>query len=125
MLGLRVGTEYYFYKSITGVRVKKGVFSSMIYLTIPGRTEASRIAGKSLLRWDRMDEAELGALPKKEAEEAVNIIKTGMEEGLPSQKTESKETRKDDDPIRILKLRYAKGEITEKEYDRMKRALTK
>ena len=125
MLGLRVGTEYYFYRNITGVRVKKGVFSSMVYLTVPGRTEVSRSGGKSLLRWDRMDEAELGALHKHEAEEAANIIRNGMEENLPDQKPKTKESEINQDPLKLLKLRFVKGEITEKDYNKMKKALKK
>ena len=128
MLGLRASIEDYPYQNITGVKIQKGLFSSMIYLTIPGRTEVSRVRGKkgaSLLKWGRKDEAELAALPHNEAQEVLNIIK----EAITDMNKRREENRiipemKDENVLKILKIRYAKGEITKEEFEDMKKNLT-
>lgn len=122
MLGLRSSIEYYGYDKIAGVKVQKGLFSSMVYLTIPGRTELSRTS--SLLQWGRRDEAELAALPKKLADDFANTIRDGINNALHGQIDQKKNlTDNSDNPLKILNVRYAKGEIDKKEYEQMKKDL--
>ena len=79
MLGLSTSVEAYIYKNITGVTVKKGVFSSKVFITVPGLPKTG------FLRWGRHDEAELAALPKDKAKDFQRIINEGISSRLPGQ----------------------------------------
>jgi|SRR3989338_1140307 len=43
---------------------------------------------------------------------------------LPSESSKSKKQSEAEDPLSVLKLRYAKGQISKKEYERMKKELS-
>ncbi len=99
-LGLRQNIEVYPYEKIVDVKLEKGMFSSAIAINVPGSLYNGYIE----------------AIPKKEAENLLKIIYDGMKEKKKSSPT-------DDDPMKILKVRFAKGEISKEEYDEMKSAL--
>jgi len=98
-LGLRQNIEIYNYEQIVDVKLEKGMFSSRIGINVPGSI------------YDGIIEA----LPKNEAEDLLKIIFKRMK-----QKNTS---TSDDDPLIILKKRFAKGEITKEEYEDMKSVL--
>ena len=98
-LGLRQNIEIYNYEQIVDVKLEKGMFSSRIGINVPGSL------------YDGIIEA----LPKNEAEELLKIIYERMKQ--------KKTSTSDDDPLTILKKRFAKGEITKEEYEDMKSVL--
>jgi len=125
MLGLRAGIEDFPYKSITSVKLHKGVFSSEIRLRIPGLTETSRLP--TLLRWGRRDEGEIATLPKDKAEQLVTIIKEGIADRLPGQApltstAQAASVSPLDEIKKLAELRDA-GLISEEEFQEKKKKL--
>jgi hypothetical protein len=98
-LGLRQNVEIYPYEKIVDVKLEKGMLSSAIEINVPGSIYDGYIE----------------AIPKKEAEKLLKIIYKRMKE--------KKTSSLDDDPLIILKRRFAKGEITKEEYEDMKSVL--
>jgi len=98
-LGLRQNIEIYNYEQIVDVKLEKGMFSSRIGINVPGSI------------YDGIIEA----LPKDEAEKLLKIIYERIKQ--------KKTSTSDDDPLIILKKRFAKGEITKEEYEDMKSVL--
>ena len=99
-LGLRQNIEVYHYEQIVDVKLEKGMFSSAIAINVPGSI------------FDGL----IDAIPKKDAEELLKIIYDRIH-------GKKNSTSNDDDPLKILKIRFAKGEITKEEYDEMKSML--
>ena len=98
-LGLRQNVEIYPYEKIVDVKLEKGMLSSAIEINVPGSIYDGYIE----------------AIPKNEAEKLLKIIYKRMKE--------KKTSSPDDDPLIILKKRFAKGEITKEEYEDMKSVL--
>ncbi len=99
-LGLREDVESYPYEQIVDVKLEKGIFSSAIDINVPGSIYDGYIE----------------AIPKDEAEDLVKLIYEKMKEKRGS-------SPDDDDPLTILKKRFAKGEISKEEYEEMKSVL--
>ena len=97
--GLRQNIEIYNYEQIVDVKLEKGMFSSRIGINVPGSI------------YDGIIEA----LPKDEAEDLLKIIYERIKQ--------KKTSTSDDDPLTILKKRFAKGEISKEEYEEMKLVL--
>ena len=97
--GLRHNIESYPYEKIVDAKIEKGMFSSAIAINVPG----SLFDG-----W-------IEAIPKNDAEELLKIIYERI--------NGKKNLSSDDDPLLILKKRFAKGEITKEEYEEMKSVL--
>jgi len=123
LLGLRAGVEDYSYKSITGVKVEKGIFSSKVYITIPG------LGGmESILRQHGIEEAELAAIPHEKAIELRNIINNGIIGLLSDKKVSLAYPVPIDSPVeRIKKLKelFDNNLITEEEFERRKSEILK
>lgn len=121
MMGLRESVEEITYDQITSVKLEKGMFSSTVIIRSPGLSEISRLSKASgLIAWGRGEEGQIDAIPKKKGEQLVRIIKEKMASSKDSKNNASQAS---DDPLKILKVRYAKGEISKEEYDDMKSAL--
>jgi len=121
MLGLRESVEEIPYDQITSVKLEKGMFSSTVVIRSPGLSELSRMSKASgMIAWGRGEEGQIDAIPKKKGEQLVRIIKEKMQEAKNSKNAPQ---QSDDDPLKILKVRFAKGEISKEEYDEMKSAL--
>ena len=63
---------------------------------------------------------QIDGIPRDKAEQIVRIIKEKMEE---AKKSKRQSRTKGDDPMTILKRRFALGEITKEEFEDMKSAL--
>jgi len=125
MLGMRENIEDIPYDQITSVKLEKGLFSSTIVIRSPGLSELSRLSSSSgLLAWGRGEDGSIDSLPKDKAEQIVRIIKKEMAK-VRKQKDQPQTIiqQHDDDPLNILKVRFAKGEISKEEYDEMKSTL--
>ncbi len=121
MLGLRESIEEILYDKITSVKLEKGMFSSTILIRSPGLSELSRLSQSSgLIAWGRSEEGQIDALPKKKAEQLVEIIRQQME----LSKKSNHNLPSEEDPLKIIKMRYAKGEITKEEFDKIKEDLS-
>ena len=121
MFGLRESVEEIPYDQITSVKLEKGLFSATVVIRSPGLSEMSRISKSSgLIAWGRGEEGQIDAIPKDKAEKLVQIIKEKMEDVKNDKNTSASS---DDDPLIILKRRFAKGEITKEEYEEMKSVL--
>lgn len=122
-LGLGEHIEEYFYHQITNIRLEKGLFSASLVFAIPGMTELSK-TDRSLSLWGRSAEGTIDAIPKDIAEKMYNYIREKISEEKTKKENNSQQTVSEDDPLKILKTRYAKGEIAKAEYEEMKQSLT-
>lgn len=116
-LGFGEHIEEYWYYQITNVRIEKGIFSASLVFAIPGLTEISKANRESLL-WGRDAVGTIDAIPKEAAERMYEYIRKRIAE---CGKGGRRETQ--DDPVRILKIRYAKGEISKEEFDEIRKDL--
>ena len=119
-LGLGENIEEYFYHQITNIRLEKGVFSASLIFAIPGMTEISKSSRKMML-WGRDSEGVIDAIPKKIAEQMYEYVRKKIRE-----KKNEKDSQQNpcvEDPLAIIKFRYAKGEITKQEFEGMKKDL--
>ena len=99
-LGLRQSMEEYLYQDVANVRFDKGIMFSTV----------------TIKRRFLSDDLVLGNLPKDQAEQIVKTVTEQLqrvESGKPIKAT-------DEDPLQVLKVRLAKGEITKKEYEELK-----
>jgi hypothetical protein len=109
-LGLRAGVDSIPYSQINKVHLKKGALTSELKLDI-GQYESD-------------DNREvIPAIPKKKAAEIAGIINQYIRGAQNYAENIPTPPKTDDDPMKILKIRFAKGEITKEEYNEMKSAL--
>ncbi len=121
MLGLRESVEEISYDQITSVKLEKGLFSATVIIRSPGLSEMTRLSKSSgLIAWGRGEEGQIDAIPKDKAEKLVRIIKEKMQD---VKKGKNTSRSSGDDPLIILKRRFAKGEISKEEYEEMKSVL--
>ncbi len=97
-LGLRRNVTDYRFRDIANVRMKKGIINSTIIMKV-------RFLSEDLC---------LESIPNKSASKIFKLIQEQMSSG---------ERIRSEDPMEVLKVRYAKGEITWEQYQDMKRKL--
>jgi hypothetical protein len=107
--GLRNSIEDYHYKDIANFKVDRGILWATINVK-------QRFSGNDLI---------LGNLPKgnidiisRLVQEAIRRIGEGDKPG-----SVAVAGLQSDDPMKVLKLRYARGEITKEEFEEMKQLL--
>jgi hypothetical protein len=110
-LGLRAGMDSIPYSQINKIHLQKGAFTSEIVVDV-GRFEGD-------------NRKKIQAIPKKKASEILAIINEYIRHSQDVNNTPKTIIQKsdEDDPMKILKIRFAKGEITKEEYDEMKYTL--
>ena len=109
-LGLRAGVDSIPYSQINKVKLQKGAFTSEIKVDV-GKFEGD-------------NEKKIQAIPKKKASEIVGIINEYVRRSQDINITVPTVTQKEEeDPLKVLKVRFAKGEITKEEYEEMKSVL--
>lgn len=109
-LGLRADLDSIPYSQINNVKLEKGAFTSEIKIK----------SGQ----FENDEEGYIPAIPKKKAERILGIINEHIREaqhfhGSPPNSS----AKKEDDPLTILKKRFAKGEITKEEFEESKKIL--
>ena len=121
-MGLGEHIEEYFYHQITNIKLEKGMLSAALVFHIPGMTELSKM-GRGAALWGKNSDGTIDAIPKKVAEKMYNFIREKIEEAK-KQKEESKAAPSaQEDPMKLLKARFVKGEISKEEYEEMKEAI--
>lgn len=110
-LGLRAGMDSIPYSQINKVYLQKGAFTSEIIVDI-GKFEGD-------------NRKKIQAIPKKKASEILAIINGYIRQSQDVNSTPKTIIQKseDDDPVKILKIRFAKGEISKQDFDEMKSLL--
>ena len=115
MLGLRESVEEITYDQITSVKLEKGMFSSTVVIRSSGLSELSRMSKSSgMIAWSRGEEGQIDAISKKKGVQLVHLIKEKMQHAKSSKNTSQ---ALEEDPLKILKVRFAKGEISKEEYE--------
>jgi hypothetical protein len=111
-LGLRKELEDYRYEDIANLKIDKGI----LFATI---TVKRRFMSEDLI---------LDNLPRSRADYISRVIQENLRRmsGAPSSPvTTNQQTplTSPEDPLQVLKLRFARGEITKEQFEEMKRAL--
>jgi len=111
-LGLRKEIEDYRYEDIANLKIDKGI----LFATI---TVKRRFMSENLI---------LDDLPKGQADYISRVIQENlrrMSGGTTSPVTANQQgpPASPEDPLQVLKLRFARGEITKEQFEEMKRAL--
>ena len=102
-LGLRRNVTDYRYTDMANTRIEKGLINSSIYIEMRFLSEDCRLKG----------------IPNKNATQIFRTIEERIAQtrGVQLHETDF------EDPLQILKIRFAKGEISREEYLQMKSAL--
>jgi len=122
MLGMRENVEDYSYDKLTNIKLEKGIFSSTLVITAPGMGTAARGGlASGGIAWGRGEDGMIDAIPKDKAEMILQLARLKMEQIR--KQGNRPQPASDDDPLKIIKVRFAKGEISKEEYEEMKSAL--
>ena len=121
MLGMRESVEDFGYDKLTYIKIEKGLFSSTLVITAPGMGTASR-TGRSagLIAWGRGEDGMIDAIPKDKADKILKLVRLKMEEIRTKGTTQQSSG---EDPLKVLKMRLVKGEITKEEFEDLKSVL--
>ncbi len=111
-LGLRKEIEDYRYEDVANLKIDKGILFACI-------TVRRRFMSADLI---------LDNLPRGRAEYLIRLIQENLNctnAASPSPVTTGQQaaSKQPEDPLQVLKLRFAKGEITKEQFEEMKRAL--
>jgi len=111
-LGLRKEIEDYRYEDIANLRIDKGI----LFATI---TAKRRFMSEDLI---------LDKLPKGQADYISRVIQENLARmnsaaRSPVAANQQVSLTASEDPLQVLKLRFARGEITKEQFEEMKRAL--
>ena len=111
-LGLRKTIEDYRYRDMANFKADRGIFFTTLTIT-------QRFMSNDLV---------IDSLPKGKTDQVAGIIHEGIRRlgsGMhPGDTDVSADTEKDsEDPLNVLKLRYARGEISQQQYEEMKKVL--
>ena len=111
-LGLRKEIEDYRYEDIANLKIDKGIMFATI-------TVKRRFMSEDLI---------LNNLPRSQADYISRVIQENlrrMSNATASPVTANQQTplTSPEDPLQVLKLRFARGEITKEQFEEMKRAL--
>ena len=123
MLGMRENVEDFSYDKLTNIKLEKGVFSSTLVITAPGMGTAAR-GGRASggIAWGRGEDGMIDAIPKDKADMILLLARLKMEQ-IRKRGSQPQPQAFDDDPLKVLKVRFAKGEISKEEYEEIKSAL--
>jgi Bacterial PH domain/Short C-terminal domain len=133
-LGMKANIVDVDYKDISNIRLKRGIFSTEIYLEARHHSDEVRlpavdkdiasqihsmiqkgIRGELLRRSDIFDIPQDSESVNTDLSRSVNNNEDSSQGAVSSPKV--------DDPLKILKIRFAKGEITKEQYQEMRRML--
>jgi hypothetical protein len=111
-MGLRKTIEDYRYEDMANFKADRGILFSTIVIT-------QRFMSNDLV---------LTALPKGKADKIARLIHEGIRFYSNSPDPQTGYARPSagqaaDDPLKVLQLRYARGEITQQQYEEMRRTL--
>jgi hypothetical protein len=109
-LGLRKTIEDYRYQDMANFKADRGIFFTTLTIT-------QRFMSNDLV---------INSLPKGKTDKIARIIHEGirkMSSGGRPDAVNVPQGSQSDDPLTVLKLRYARGEIDQQQYEEMKRVL--
>ncbi len=108
-LGLRSDVDAIPYTQINNVKPENGVFTSKIII--------------SSGYFNNDQQGFIDAIPKEKAAKIVAIVNEGIRRSQTHTTEVIQPKSTDDDPLTILKRRYARGEITKEQFEEMKDTL--
>jgi hypothetical protein len=111
-LGLRKEIEDYRYEDIANLKIDKGI----LFATI---TVKRRFMSEDLI----LDNLQKGQVDYVSRLIQENLRRVSSAPGSPVTTNEQTPLTSPEDPLQVLKLRFARGEITKEQFEEMKRAL--
>ena len=106
-LGLRKEIEDYRYQDIANFKVKKGIMLATIEIT-------PRFMSDTII---------LDNLPKSRIDYISRVVQENIRLTHSPEESQRLDSASFEDPLNIIKLRFARGEITREQYEEMKAAL--
>jgi hypothetical protein len=106
-LGLRKTIEDYRYQDMANFKADRGIFLTTLTIT-------HRFMSNDLV---------IDSLPKGKTDNIARIIHEGIRKMSSGNPVNVSPVNQNDDPLTVLKLRYARGEISQQQYEEMKRVL--
>ena len=106
-LGLRKEIEDYRYQDIANFKVKKGIMLATIEIT-------PRFMSDTII---------LDNLPKSRIDYISRVVQENIRLTHSPDERQRLDSASSEDPLKIIKLRFARGEITREQYEEMKAAL--
>ena len=106
-LGLRKEIEDYRYQDIANFKVKKGIMLATIEIT-------PRFMSDTII---------LDNLPKSRIDYISRVVQENIRFTHSPDERQRFDSASSEDPLKIIKLRFARGEITREQYEEMKAAL--
>ena len=129
MLGIKENTVDIPFDAITSVKLEKGLFSSTIRFEAPAIVGSKRLGMiNGLVSGDRDNEGVIRAIPKRKAEDLVEVIRSGMynrPDHVRDKVTNNNSSQTSsiaDELIKLAKLKE-QGVLTEEEFNRIKQDL--
>lgn len=108
-LGLRSDVDAIPYTQINNVKLENGVFTSKVII--------------SSGYFNNDQQGFIDAIPKEKAAKIVAIVNEGIRRSQTHTTEVIQPKSTDNDPLTILKRRYAKGEITKEQFEEMRETL--
>jgi len=134
-LGMKANIVDVHYKDISNIRLKRGIFSTEVYLEARHHSDEVRLPAvdkdiaaeihlmiQKGIRGELLEQSDTLDIPKDAASVNADLSRSDNNTKDPINH-EAVLSPKIDDPLKILKIRFAKGEISKEQYEEMRKML--
>ena len=133
--GMKANIVDIHYKDVSNIRLKRGIFSTEIYLEARHHSDEVHLPAvdkdiaaeihlmiQKGIRGELLEQSDTFDIAQDTASANEDLSKSNNNREEPINH-EAVSSPKSDDPLKILKIRFAKGEITKEQYEEMRKML--